>query len=152
MVDIPSPAVAVVGRHNSGKTTLVVSLIEELVSRGRDVGSVKHHHREGFEIDIPGKDSYRHRHAGASETVIASPGQMACIKTVEGELECTQIVKGMPGHDIVIVEGYRNCFCFKQWIWEEPDRIKYFAIEILVLFVSALLLYKRLKPSLYEIA
>ena len=108
MVDIPSPAVAVVGRHNSGKTTLVVSLIEELVSRGHDVGSVKHHHREGFEIDIPGKDSYRHRHAGASETVIASPGQMACIKTVEGELECTQIVKGMPGHDIVIVEGYRK--------------------------------------------
>ena len=51
-----------------------------------------------------------------------------------------------------IVEGYRNCFCFKQWIWEEPDRIKYFAIELLVLFVSALLLYKRLKPSLYEIA
>lgn len=108
MVDIPSPAVAVVGRHNSGKTTLVVSLIEELVSRGHDVGSVKHHHREGFEIDIPGKDSYRHRHAGASETVIASPGQVARIKTVEGELECAQIVKGMPGHDIVIVEGYRK--------------------------------------------
>ena len=55
MIDIPSPAVAVVGRHNSGKTTLVVALIEELVARGHDVGSVKHHHRENFEIDIPGK-------------------------------------------------------------------------------------------------
>lgn len=108
MVDIPSPAIAVVGRHNSGKTTLVVSLISELASRGHDVGSVKHHHREGFEIDIPGKDSYRHRHAGASETVIASPGQVACIKTISGELECADIVRSMPGHDIVIVEGYRK--------------------------------------------
>ena len=48
MVNIPSPAIAVVGRHNSGKTTLVVKLIEELVARGHDVGSIKHHHREGF--------------------------------------------------------------------------------------------------------
>ena len=108
MVDIPSPAIAIVGRHNSGKTTLVVKLIEELVARGRDVGSVKHHHQENFEIDIPGKDSYRHRHAGASETVIAAPGQIASVKTIEGELECAQIVQGMPGHDIVIVEGYRK--------------------------------------------
>ena len=108
MIDIPSPAVSVVGRHNSGKTTLVVKLIAELVERGFDVGSVKHHHRENFEIDIPGKDSYRHRHAGASETVIAAPGQVAKIKTIAGELECADIVRSMPGHDIVIVEGYRK--------------------------------------------
>ena len=108
MIDIPSPAVAIVGRHNSGKTTLVVKVIEELVRRGHDVGSVKHHHRENFEIDIPGKDSYRHRHAGASETVIAAPGQVARIKTIEGEIECSQIVRSMPGHDVVLVEGYRK--------------------------------------------
>jgi len=108
MVDIPSPAVAVVGRHNSGKTTLVVKLIEELTARGRDVGSVKHHHRLGFEFDVPGKDSYRHRHAGATETVIAAPDQVARVKTISTELECAAIVKSMPGHDIVIVEGYRK--------------------------------------------
>ena len=108
MIDIPSPAVAIVGRHNSGKTTLVVKVIEELVGRGHDVGSVKHHHRENFEIDIPGKDSYRHRHAGASETVIAAPGQVARIKTIQAEMECIQIVRSMPGHDVVIVEGYRK--------------------------------------------
>ena len=108
MVYIPSPAVAVVGRHNSGKTTLVVKLIGELVERGYDVGSVKHHHKGNFNIDIPGKDSYRHREAGASETVIACPGQIARIRTVEGETECFDIVKSMPGHDIVIVEGYRK--------------------------------------------
>ncbi len=108
MVDVPSPALAVVGRHNSGKTTLIERLIAELVGRGLDVGSVKHHSHVGFDIDYPGKDSYRHRAAGASETVIAAPGQVACIKTVEGEMECPDIVRGMPGHDIVVVEGYRK--------------------------------------------
>ena len=108
MRDVPSPAVAIVGRHNSGKTTLIEKLIAELVGRGVDVGSVKHHSHQGFEIDYPGKDSYRHRAAGASETVIAAPGQMARIKTLDGDLECADIVRSMPGHDIVIVEGYRK--------------------------------------------
>ena len=108
MIDIPSPSIAIVGRHNSGKTTLVVGLISELVGRGYDIGSVKHHHKMGFDIDIPGKDSYRHHEAGASETVIAAPGRVARIKDIEGEAECTDIVRAMPGHDLVIVEGYRK--------------------------------------------
>lgn len=108
MIDIPSPAIAVVGRHNSGKTTLVVKLIGELTSRGRDVGSVKHHHRLGFEFDVPGKDSYRHRHAGATETVVAAPDQIARVRTLDAELECAEIVRSMPNHDIIIVEGYRK--------------------------------------------
>ncbi|MEG0323515.1 MAG: molybdopterin-guanine dinucleotide biosynthesis protein B [Raoultibacter sp.] len=107
-VHVPSPALSIVGRHNSGKTTLIERLIAELVARGHDVGSVKHHSHVGFDIDYPGKDSYRHRAAGASETVIAAPGQMARIKTVEGEIECDEILDSMPGHDIVIVEGYRK--------------------------------------------
>ncbi|MDJ1649749.1 molybdopterin-guanine dinucleotide biosynthesis protein B [Gordonibacter faecis] len=108
MVNIPSPAVSIVGRHNSGKTTLIERLIAELVARGHDVGSVKHHSHVGLEIDYPGKDSFRHRAAGASETVIAAPGQLARIKTLEGEVECSDIVRSMPGHDIVVVEGYRK--------------------------------------------
>jgi len=107
-VDVPSPAIAIVGRHNSGKTTLIEKLIAELVSRGYDVGSIKHHSHVGFEIDYPGKDSYRHRAAGASETVISAPGQMARVQSLEGEIECSDILKTMPGHDIVIVEGYRK--------------------------------------------
>ena len=108
MVDIPSPAISIVGRHNSGKTTLIVKLIAELTARGLDVGSVKHHSHAGFEIDYPGKDSYRHREAGATETVIASPGKMARVKTLDAEVECADIVRSMPGHDIVVVEGYRK--------------------------------------------
>ncbi|MCD8315874.1 MAG: molybdopterin-guanine dinucleotide biosynthesis protein B, partial [Eggerthellaceae bacterium] len=87
---------------------LIEKLISELVNRGMDVGSVKHHTHKGFEIDYPGKDSYRHRAAGASETVIAAPGLMARIKTIDGEVEARDIVDTMPGHDIVIVEGYRK--------------------------------------------
>lgn len=58
---LPSPAISVIGRHNSGKTTLVERLIAYLGAQDLDVGSVKHHGHPGFEIDIPGKDSYRHR-------------------------------------------------------------------------------------------
>lgn len=108
MIDIPSPAIAIVGRHNSGKTTLIERLIAELVGRGLDVGSIKHHSHCAFDIDHPGKDSYRHRAAGASETVIAAPGQVARIKTIEGEEECADLVRSMPGHDIIVVEGYRK--------------------------------------------
>lgn len=108
MVNIPSPAVAIVGRHNSGKTTLIEQLIAELTARGCDVGSVKHHSHSKFEIDYPGKDSWRHREAGATETVIASPEKLARVKTLHHEVECADIVRSMPGHDIIIVEGYRK--------------------------------------------
>lgn len=107
-VPIPSPALSIVGRHNSGKTTRIEQLIAELVKRGYDVGSIKHHSHVGFDIDYPGKDSYRHRAAGASETIIAAPGQIACMKTIDGEMECDALLRSMPGHDIVIVEGYRK--------------------------------------------
>ena len=107
-IAIPSPAIAVVGRHNSGKTTLVEAVIAELSARGLDVGSIKHHGHAGFDIDKPGKDSYRHRAAGATETVVAAPGLVARMKTIEGELECRELVASMPGHDVVVVEGYRK--------------------------------------------
>lgn len=108
LIEVPSPAISIVGRHNSGKTTLVVKLIGALTARGHDVGSVKHHSHDGFQIDYPGKDSYRQREAGATETVIASPTQMARVKTLAHEVECSAIVRSMPGHDIIIVEGYRK--------------------------------------------
>ena len=105
---IPSPAIAFVGRHNSGKTTLIEKVIAELVSRDLDVGSVKHHTHGNFEIDVAGKDSFRHKQAGATEVAIASPCKIACVRDVPAEVECSEIVDSMPGHDVVIVEGYRQ--------------------------------------------
>lgn len=108
MFNVPSPAISIVGRHNSGKTTLIEQLISELVARGHDVGSIKHHSHVGFDIDYPGKDSYRHRAAGSSETVIAAPDMLARVKILQSEVECSDIVRSMPGHDIIVVEGYRK--------------------------------------------
>ncbi len=104
----PSPAVAFVGRHNSGKTTLLEKLIANLVARGLDVASVKHHGHRGFDIDYPGKDSYRHREAGSRDVAVVSPDRMARVTQLEHEPECSEVVDAMPGHDIVIVEGYRQ--------------------------------------------
>ena len=104
----PSPAVAFVGRHNSGKTTLLVRVIAELVSRGFDIGSIKHHGHCGFDIDVPGKDSYRHREAGSRDVVVVSPTRTARITELDHEIECDDIVSKMPDHDLVIVEGFRQ--------------------------------------------
>ena len=104
-----SPAIAFVGRHNSGKTTLVVKVIAELVGRGLDVGSVKHHGHRGFEVDVEGKDSWRHRQAGACEVAIASPDKMVLIRELAQEVEVAELIELMALHDVVIVEGYRSC-------------------------------------------
>lgn len=103
-----SPAIAFVGRHNSGKTTLVVQVIAALVQRGVDVGSVKHHGHVGFDIDVPGKDSWRHREAGANEVAVCSPDRFALMRELSEPLEAAQIVNLMRPHDVVIVEGYRH--------------------------------------------
>ncbi len=104
-----SPAIAFVGRHNSGKTTLVTKVIAELVGRGLDVGSVKHHGHRGFDVDVEGKDSWRHRQAGACEVAIASPDRMALIRELTCEVEAGELIELMAPHDVVIVEGYRSC-------------------------------------------
>ena len=73
--------IAVVGKSSSGKTTLIERLIPELKKRGYRIGSVKHAHH-GFQIDKKGKDSYRHRAAGADVVVVASPDEIAMVKRI----------------------------------------------------------------------
>lgn len=109
------PAVAFVGKQNSGKTTLLVQLIAELTGRGIKVGSVKHHSHVGFDFDIEGKDSWRHRRAGSAYTVVASPDQVACVQSLSAELELMTIIDMMTENtakagttlDMILVEGYR---------------------------------------------
>ena len=112
------PTVTFVGRQNSGKTTLLVKLIAELAARGVRVGTVKHHSHAGFEFDVEGKDSWRHRQAGSLYTVIAAPDQMASVQTLDpnAEISLQQILEQMTAAgdtggaklDVILVEGYRR--------------------------------------------
>ena len=117
-LDVASvPALAIVGRKNSGKTTLLVALVEELTARGLTVGTVKHHSHAGFDMDVEGKDSWRHMQAGSRYTVVASPDQLGCVRKLPSELPLADILaemsanvrdaKGCPGLDLILVEGYR---------------------------------------------
>ena len=100
--------VAIVGKSDSGKTTLVEKVVPELVKLGLRVGTVKHD-AHSFEIDHPGKDSWRHGQAGAEAYVIASPERLAFIAKLDGELELVDIVRRFyDGFDIVVAEGYKR--------------------------------------------
>ena len=99
--------VSVVGRSNVGKTTFVEKLIRELKRRGYSVGTIKHYRHE-FEIDQPGKDSWRHAHAGSDVAVIASPTKLALVRRLDREQTIDEIVASMPRVDIVVTEGYKH--------------------------------------------
>jgi molybdopterin-guanine dinucleotide biosynthesis protein B len=101
------PVVSVVGRSNVGKTTFVEKLVRELKRRGHSVGTIKHYRHE-FEIDQPGKDSWRHAQAGSDAAVIASPTRLAMVRRLEHEQTVDEIVAAMPRLDIVITEGYKQ--------------------------------------------
>jgi molybdopterin-guanine dinucleotide biosynthesis protein B len=104
------PVVGVVGRKNSGKTTLVVALAAELKRRGWRVASLKHGHHD-FEIDQPGRDTWRHFHEGGVEAVVmASAGKVALVMRTEDEPDPRELIArfyGGTGYDLVLVEGYK---------------------------------------------
>ena len=102
------PIVSIVGQSGSGKTTLIEKLIVELSCRGYRVATIKHN-RHGFEIDHEGKDSWRHKRAGAVATVIASPGRIALIEDVDGDcLPAAIRDRYIRDADIILVEGYKR--------------------------------------------
>lgn len=94
------------GKSESGKTTLIEKMIPELKRRGFRVGIVKHAHH-GFDMDRKGKDSYRHRQAGADTVMIASPGQIAMIKDVPGE-SLDLLIPFFDDVDLLITEGFKR--------------------------------------------
>ncbi len=101
------PLVAIVGKSDAGKTTLIEKLIPELKRRGYRVATIKHdaHH---FEIDHPGKDSYRHFQAGADWTVIGSPEKLALIRRLDREFTLDEIAAQIDGVDLILTEGYKR--------------------------------------------
>jgi molybdopterin-guanine dinucleotide biosynthesis protein B len=98
----------VTGSSGSGKTTLLVALLPELVTAGLTVSTIKHAH-EGFDIDRPGKDSYRHREAGAREVLLASPDRWALLHEESGPpADLGALLARLEPVDLVLVEGFRR--------------------------------------------
>ena len=102
------PIVSIVGKSNSGKTTLIEKLIAELGQRGYRVATIKHN-LHGFDIDREGKDSWRHKHAGAVAVVVASPGRAALIEDTPGDYSLVELRdRYIRDADIVIAEGFKK--------------------------------------------
>jgi molybdopterin-guanine dinucleotide biosynthesis protein MobB len=99
----------VTGWKNNGKTTLVERLVTEISGRGLSVSTVKHAHH-GFDIDAPGKDSHRHRVAGAREVLVASGVRWALLHELreDDEPPLTELLARLSPVDLVIVEGYKR--------------------------------------------
>jgi len=111
------PLVAIVARSGSGKTTFIEKLLPELRRLGLRVGTVKHDAHD-FEIDRPGKDSYRHGAAGAEAYVISSTHRLAYVSNLAHETPVTDLARTYLAHlDLVLVEGYKR---------EAPHKIELF--------------------------
>ncbi|MEM7270209.1 MAG: molybdopterin-guanine dinucleotide biosynthesis protein B [Pseudomonadota bacterium] len=99
----------VVGWKNAGKTTLMERLVAEITARGFTVSTIKHAHHV-FDVDRPGKDSYRHREAGAREVLVASGARWALMhelrETAEPSLE--ELIARLSPVDLVLIEGYKR--------------------------------------------
>ncbi len=102
------PVITVIGRSGSGKTTLLEKLIVELKQRGYRIATIKHHSHAGFEIDQPGKDSWRFAQAGSDHVIIAAPDKIASYRTLERELRLDEILTEISDVNIILVEGYRH--------------------------------------------
>lgn len=100
------PVVSIVGRSESGKTTLIETLIPELRRLGYRIGTIKHTHH-ALDIDQTGKDSSRHRAAGAQTVILASSGQIAMIKATPSD-SVAGLIKYFDDVDLLITEGYKR--------------------------------------------
>ncbi len=99
----------VVGWKNAGKTGLMERLVTEITSRGFSVSTVKHAHHS-FDVDHAGKDSFRHREAGASQVLLASRTRTALMHELRGTPEPTleELLTQLAPVDLVLVEGYKR--------------------------------------------
>lgn len=117
----PGPAVlSIAGNSGSGKTTFIVKLIPELTKRGLRIGSIKHD-VHGFEMDKPGKDSWRHKKAGATTTIITSPNQIGMVMDVDHDHSPDELMPFFSNMDIVLIEGFK---------WGKQPKIEVFRPEV----------------------
>jgi molybdopterin-guanine dinucleotide biosynthesis protein B len=97
---------SIVGEHGSGKTTVIEGLVAELTGLGLRVGTIKHD-VHGFQMDREGKDSFRHKAAGASISLISSPWQIGMVRDTDHDHTVAELVERfMDGVDLVLTEDY----------------------------------------------
>lgn len=103
------PILCFVGRSNSGKTTLIERLIPELVQAGYRVATIKHA-GHGFDLDTEGKDSWRHKQAGASTVMVLSKGSLAMFSDVSDEIKVEELRDRFLDRsiDLIIAEGWKS--------------------------------------------
>jgi molybdopterin-guanine dinucleotide biosynthesis adapter protein len=102
------PIVCIVGKSDVGKTTLVEKVVKELTARGHRIATIKHD-AHSFEIDREGKDSWRHKQAGATMTIISSPSKLALVADTDRDLSLSEIrERFIQGADLIITEGYKS--------------------------------------------
>jgi len=108
------------GWSGSGKTTLIEKLIPRFVGRGLRVSLIKHAHHN-FDIDVPGKDSYRHRHAGASEILVTSSRRWVLMHELRGSQEPSfdEQIKHFSPCDLLLVEGFKFAPIPKLEVWRK---------------------------------
>jgi molybdopterin-guanine dinucleotide biosynthesis protein B len=105
---IVPPVVSIIGRPDCGKTTLLEKLIPELTNQGYRVGTIKHHVHE-FEMDKPGKDTWKHKQAGARVVALSSPAGLGVIRDTEYDSPVAELVhRYFYDVDIVFTEGYKQ--------------------------------------------
>ena len=101
------PVISFIGRSGVGKTTYLEKLIAELKRRGYRMGVIKHD-IHGFEIDHPGKDTWRHAQAGADVVCISSREKFALIQKMQRDMPLEEVIEQIRDVDIILVEGYKN--------------------------------------------
>jgi len=102
------PLVTVIGKSGCGKTTMLEKLVAEFKSRNYKLATIKHHSHRGFDIDKPGKDSWRFAQAGSDHVVIASPDKIASYRNIACELSLDEISASISDVELILVEGYKQ--------------------------------------------
>ena len=119
------PVLALIGKPNCGKTTLIEKLIPALAEKGVRVGTIKHHHGE-IQMDTPGKDTWRHKQAGAQVVLLSSPVGIGLIQDTAGDTPVEDLVsRYFQEVDLVIAEGYKwstlpKIEVFRSTVYDEP--------------------------------
>ena len=119
------PVLAFIGKPNCGKTTLIEKLIPALADKGVRVGTIKHHHGE-IQMDTPGKDTWRHKQAGAQVVLLSSPVGIGLIQDTAEDTPVEDLVsRHFQNVDLVVVEGYKwstlpKIEVFRGAVYDEP--------------------------------